>query len=338
MKKIIMIVSLILLISSCKTTKNMIPFSLYSTNNIEVMNVSSSGEVTINNQKSGRIYPDGTLKNIKNDTIANLHEDGTLVANQKPIAKILEKGTIDMGSGPILEWSENGTLTLNEKLAIRIEPNDSAIYKYASILFITYLSFDSNEEVPNLTNNLKNQNMMNNHNSLENNMSAETSALPKISRYISGLLATSNFNGSANIDGPTTHYYTDFDASKETNEATKTEFYTLFEDYLDNTLVNESVTLRVYLTYQLNNDTEKLSEIHSKRPPQPKGNSTNNLPTLFYEEGKTAPTFILHPNNVELKGMGMVFFDEFLAKHAHNFNNKEESNDTFYQQHFKNIH
>lgn len=338
MKKIIMIVSLILLISSCKTTKNMTPFSIYSTNNIEVMNVSSLGEVTINNQKSGRIYLDGTLKNIKNDTIANLLEDGTLVASQKPIAKILENGTIDMGLGPMLQWSENGTLTLNEKLAIRIEPNDPALYKYASILFITYLSFESNEEALNLTNNLKNENMMNNHNSLQNNMSTETSALPKISRYISGLVATSNFNGSVNTNGPTTHYYTDFDALKESNDATKTEFYTLFENYLDNTLVNESVTLRVYLTYQLNNNTEKLNEIHSKRPPQPKGNSTINLPTLCYEEGKKAPTFILHPNNVELKGMGMVFFDEFLAKHAHNFNNKEESEDIFYQQHFKNIH
>lgn len=160
--------------------------------------------------------------------------------------------------------------------------------------------------------------------------------LPKINRFISGYVKTSNYSGSTPIEGSSVRHYADYDVLKEANEATKKEFYIVIENYLDNTMVNESITLRAYLVLQYNNDEAKLKEIHAKQAPQEKGNVITYLPTLLFNGGLAEPTFVLQPNKVKLKGMGMSALNLFLEKHAHIFSS-ELPEDEFYKQYFSKL-
>ena len=161
--------------------------------------------------------------------------------------------------------------------------------------------------------------------------------LPQMSRIIMGYSVTTNYGGSIPLGAPNTRYYTDYDVLKETNETTKKEFYTIMKGYLDNTMVNESITLRAYLVLQYNNDEAKLKEIHDKRPTQAKGNSIVKYPALLFHGGLAEPTFVLHPKNIELKGMGISSLNLFLEKHAKQFSS-ELPEDEFYIQYYSNIH
>lgn len=160
--------------------------------------------------------------------------------------------------------------------------------------------------------------------------------LPKINRFISGYVKTSNYGGSTPIEGPSVRHYADYDVLKETNEATKAEWYKTIENYLDNTMVNGSITLRAYLDLQLKNDQAKLKEIHAKQAPQERGNVITYLPTLLFQGGLAEPTFVLQPNRVKLKGMGMSALNSFLEKHANIFSS-ELPEDEFYMKYFSKL-
>src|SRR5690606_34187876 len=133
MKKIILISMAILnTLFSCNTSKNATEFTLFTNQNTEFIKVDAQGEVTILNRKAGKLGNNGALYNLENDTLAIRQHDGTVYANNKPIAKILENGTIDMGGSKTLSWSQEGTLTLSESETLRIEPNNTSLYKNAS--------------------------------------------------------------------------------------------------------------------------------------------------------------------------------------------------------------
>lgn len=160
--------------------------------------------------------------------------------------------------------------------------------------------------------------------------------LPKVNRFISGYVKTSNYGGSTPIEGPSVRHYADYDVLKETNATTREEWYKTLENYLDNTMVNESITLRAYLLLQYKNDEAKLREIHAKQAPQEKGNVITYLPTLLFHGGLAEPTFVLQPNKVSLKGMGMSALNLFLEKHANIFSS-ELPEDEFYVKYFSKL-
>ncbi|KIX20083.1 hypothetical protein SY27_16355 [Flavobacterium sp. 316] len=160
--------------------------------------------------------------------------------------------------------------------------------------------------------------------------------LPQLNRFVSGYVKTSNYGGSTPIEGPSVRHYADYDVLKETNEATKKEWYKTIENYLDNTMVNESITLRAYLVLQYKNDEAKLKEIHAMQKPQEKGNVITYLPTLLFHDGLAEPTFVLQPNKVSLKGMGISALNSFLEKHANIFSS-ELPEDEFYMKYFSTL-
>lgn len=161
--------------------------------------------------------------------------------------------------------------------------------------------------------------------------------LPQMSRIIMGYLVTTNYGGSIPLGAPNTRYYTDYDVLKDNNEQTKQEFYEVMESYLDKTVVNDSISLRDYLKLLYKNDQIKLQEIHDKRPTQAKGNYIVKYPALLFHGGLAEPTFVLHPKNIELKGMGISSLNLFLEKHAKQFSS-ELHEDEFYIQYYSNIH
>lgn len=128
------------------------------------------------------------------------------------------------------------------------------------------------------------------------------------------------------------YYYTDNESSSKKRK----HFNQIINDYLQSTLVNNSVNLSAYLDLVYRNDSIKLDEIHGKyQPVGAKGNSTVNLPMLLFidDREKTVvqiPIDQIKLNNTQSTNVLMSFLKEN-AKHF-----ESQIPDEFFNKYYQN--
>ncbi|MCH7399700.1 hypothetical protein MM236_17015 [Belliella sp. DSM 107340] len=149
-----------------------------------------------------------------------------------------------------------------------------------------------------------------------------------IKSMATGYVKSGNYGGSTQHEQfPSVYNYSYFNG--ETSEKNK-EFQSLFNLYLQNIKVNNSVTLQDYLTHLLNNNTEKLKEIHSQNQDKKEvGNSNQELPTLFFVDDEAGTVLRIDPYLVQLSwNKHTEKLNKFLQENATHFSS--EIPDEFY--------
>ncbi len=130
----------------------------------------------------------------------------------------------------------------------------------------------------------------------------------------------------------TSYHYSIIDIRTKKNRKVLKEFNTNVNPYLDKTIVNETITLRKYLSLQFNKEDEKLEEIHSKHNyTKPVGRKMNILPALFFIAGEDKP-LLIELEELNLSGIENKKFEEYFSRNAEEF--KSEYADNFIIKHF----
>lgn len=159
----------------------------------------------------------------------------------------------------------------------------------------------------------------------------------EISGYSVAHYKSGNYGGSTQHEVfPSEYYYTYFNVVLDNNQDYKGEFQTLINHYVTEITVNNSVTLKEYLTYLYLNDTTKINEVHSKFDiRKPVGSADQELSTLFFVDNNSR-VLEVSPYSVSLNwNDATTKLNVFLQKHAFQYKNimKDEFLKTY---HFKN--
>lgn len=311
-------------------------FKIYTNDNKQLMKVDKKGVVKVMGKKSGVLRADGVLASLKNDTLVFIDSQGILYSKElRPFAKIDENGTIEFDKDKKLEWTTEGKLQVRESNFIRVEPNLKEHYADASLLFLVYATmitssseyieiegaeYDTNESVPELDN--KNEEQMN----IEDQ-------LPSVTKIVFGSVKSGTLNGSLQNEAfPTEYSYSHYDATIA-NKEFKAEFDALIQSYYDNTIINDTISLRAYLILLRDNNVESLKAIHDKSfGKMAKGKSTYHLPILIYSDDLNTPDFTVDYNSLDMRGMGVNILYEFINQHAQHFSSAVP--DEFYNTHY----
>jgi|WetSurMetagenome_2_1015567.scaffolds.fasta_scaffold661569_1 hypothetical protein len=118
-------------------------FEIKDSNGVTGIMLSKNGEILINSKIYGKVKENGEVFDNKNNIIAKLNANGILTdSKDQPLIKISENGVMDNGSGVLIKWAENGELLKGDiKTGMKISPNDSNLYRTASIILYLFLSF-----------------------------------------------------------------------------------------------------------------------------------------------------------------------------------------------------
>lgn len=142
----------------------------------------------------------------------------------------------------------------------------------------------------------------------------------RLHRITTAYIDSGSFNGSLDYEvRPSVYHYSNYDATAEKNEEIKKEFLSLLENYLDDTTVNNSLSLREYLTLLTSKDQEALTKVHKKVAPRPRGASLQELPVLLFSGADRLPQFTIDLFEVDLKGSGLTALYQFMYEHATHF-------------------
>lgn len=313
---------LLLIMTSCKSQKHISAFSIINNEGLEIIRVEDDGSVLASQIKVGILNSKGVLKNMESDTIAYLGNDLLLYDNEgRPMIRIDKQGSMDMGTPEKIRWSEDGKLVISDSKYIQITPNKKEFYGNASLLFFIYSNIqvqnseiiiegstaDLDKPINTLPMKIKTQD-------------AKNSMDFKINRITKGHINFGSNKGAlSNEIKPDVYNYSNFDASKTENEETIQEFKRLMKGFLDNTMVNERITLRAYLTLKAQNNQSELDKIHNNLAPRPKGGSIHHLPILLFTENDNPVQFIIDQHFVELKGTGMSLINQFLEDNGQQY-------------------
>ncbi|HLV42186.1 MAG TPA: hypothetical protein VKY37_07900 [Brumimicrobium sp.] len=312
-------------------------FKIYTNDNKQIMKVNKKGVVKVMGKKSGVLRADGVLTSLKNDTLVFIDSQGILYSKELlPFAKIDENGTIEFDKDKKLEWTSEGNLQVRESNFIRVEPNLKEHYADASLLFLVYATMMTSSiefvevegaEYDTTESEFYNQN--------EEQMNSEDQ-LPNVSKIVFGSVKSGTLNGSLqNEVFPTEYSYSHYDATIDANKEFKADFDALIQDYYDNTIVNDTISLREYLTLLRDNNEESLKVIHDKSyGKMAKGKSIYHLPILIYSDDLNTPYFTVDYNSLDMKGVGVSNLHEFINQHAQHFSS--EVPDEFYNTHYSN--
>ena len=164
------------------------------------------------------------------------------------------------------------------------------------------------------------------------NQQKNSSMVRFIKSMATGYVKSGNYGGSTqHKQFPSVYNYSYFNG--ETSEKNK-EFQSIFNLYLQYTKVNNSVTLQDYLTHLLNNNTEKLQEIHNQNQEKKEvGNSRQELPTLFFVDDEAGTVLRIDPYLVQLSwNQHSTNLNQFLQENATHFSS--EIPDEFYTKYY----
>lgn len=321
MKNIYISTLIVFLISSTiiNAQNNPSPFSIYNSLKVKIMQLDQQANVIVFDQIVGTLHKNGLLTNTDNDTIAYLNSDNYLISNNKVIAKILENGTIEMNPAESLKWSKDGKLTLSPTEFLSVEPSNNKNYRNASILFIAYSTLNEST--------VSNIEIIENEEILSNDF-------PPITQIVFASVESGNYGGStANKIFPSNYTY----AKYEWNEDVDDGFMQTVNNYLNNSKVNDTITLAEYLKLLKDNNVPTLDKIHSTNQiTHPKGNKQLQLPILIFTQYHQVPTFSINPSIITISGSGATEMHEFMKKHAEHFSN--EIPDSFFNSHYPNVH
>lgn len=336
--KYILILTLIISMinSACSSKKNSPVFNISTEDGTELFRVDERGNVFANSEKVA-LLKDGLLINLANDTIAILKQDHIVYdKSNKPITKILNDGTIDMGANKTLRWSNDGTFAIHSNQTISIKPNNKALYRQASLLFIAYATLensDSSIEITTDSTEIINDTTNANTNT-ENNMETDNSTNSlNITKISTAYIKSGSLNGSLpNNIRADVYNYTSFDVIK--NAKQQTAFNNVFETFLDETKVNNLISLRAYLQLVKDNKTTELLKVHNALPTRPIGNAISNLPILLFAENGSLPKYKIPLFDVDLTGIGVSKMYQFLKTNGKHFSS--EIPDEFFQTYYLN--
>lgn len=158
--------------------------------------------------------------------------------------------------------------------------------------------------------------------------------LPEISQVVMGYIESGTLGGSVPNDlFPSVYHYSNYDSNKAKDAVEKAAFQVVLTDYLDNTLVNDMISLRAYLLLLLNQDQAALEKVHQKAEALPKGSRIQHLPMLFFAEASSLPRFQLNPHSANLRGNGTIKWGTFMSENAEHFSS--EIPDLFFQTHYR---
>ncbi|WPR76544.1 hypothetical protein [Algoriphagus sp. NG3] len=154
------------------------------------------------------------------------------------------------------------------------------------------------------------------------NQQNHSSMIRFIKSMATGYVKSGNYGGSTQHEQfPSVYNYSYFNG--ETSKKNK-EFQSIFNRYLQHTRVNNSVTLQDYLTHLLNNNTEKLQEIHNQNQGKKEiGNSRQELPTLFFVDDEAGTVLRIDPYLATLSwNQHSTNLNQFLQKNATHFSSE----------------
>lgn len=134
---------------------------------------------------------------------------------------------------------------------------------------------------------------------------------------------------------PSVYHYSKYNVSEEKKAEVSTKFRAVCQDFLEETQVNEVVSLKEYLQYVEEKNEEKIDAIHkANKDERATGNKIQALPLLIFTEKSDLPTFSLDSYNVSLSGKGVNQLYAFLKEYGYHF--KSKIPDTFFTKHYKN--
>lgn len=146
MKKFIYLLFVTVLLIACSNKSkrlNISQFEIKDLNGETGITLNKNGEILINSEIYGKVKENGEVLDNKNNILARLNANDILTdSKDQPLIRISKNGDMDNGSGILIKWSENGELLKgDEKTGMKIFPNDSNLYRTASVILYLYLSF-----------------------------------------------------------------------------------------------------------------------------------------------------------------------------------------------------
>ncbi|MCT4581151.1 MAG: hypothetical protein N4A35_07010 [Flavobacteriales bacterium] len=158
--------------------------------------------------------------------------------------------------------------------------------------------------------------------------------LPKISKVVIGNIESGNYGGSLpNEIFESIYSYSRFSLTEHPELQIK--FEALINDFFDNSIVNDSVTLRQYLFYVYNKQEVKLNQIHSKYNNIPKGSKIQNLPILLFSADKNTPIFKLNQLDISITSTNNSKNELYQFIIDNGFNFSSAIPDDFYNTYYK---
>ena len=159
--------------------------------------------------------------------------------------------------------------------------------------------------------------------------------LPKISQVVIGNIKSGNYGGSLpNEVFESIYSYSRFNLIEHPELQVK--FETLIKHFLDNSTVNDTVTLREYLLCIHNKKEVELNQIHSKYNNNiPKGAKIQNLPILLFSANQNSPIFKLNPLDINITSTNSSQNELFQFIIDNGFNFSSAIPDDFYNTNYK---
>lgn len=157
-----------------------------------------------------------------------------------------------------------------------------------------------------------------------------------ISGIANGFIKSGTYGGSLPTEAfPTEYNYTFYDTKSEKNKQKIKEFESLIDKYLQQSVVNNTVTLKEYLDFLYSQNSEALNKIHSNFDSQVgKGNSHQPLPILFFVDDPKNTVLRVSLYEVNLNyPQAATELKAFLDKNARQF--RSSIPDDFYNTYYK---
>lgn len=162
-----------------------------------------------------------------------------------------------------------------------------------------------------------------------------SSIASKITMISTAFIESGSYGGSLpNEVFPSVYHYSKYNVSEEKKEEVSTKFKAVCQAFLEETQVNDVVSLKEYLEYVEEKNQEKISAIHKENKNlRPTGSKTQPLPLLIFTDKKDLPTFSLDSYNVSLRGKGANQLYAFLKEYGYQF--QSEIPDDFFTKYYK---
>ena len=150
-------------------------------------------------------------------------------------------------------------------------------------------------------------------------MATETKALPEINQIMIGHVKSGTHGGSLPDEiFETVYNYSHF--KLEDNSGLEATFKSLMDDYLDNSMVNNTISLKGYLSLVQDKKELEINKIHEKHSNMiAKGAAKQDLPTLLFSKNNETPLFTLNRYYIEITSPSQNKLFQFVIDNGVNF-------------------
>lgn len=162
-----------------------------------------------------------------------------------------------------------------------------------------------------------------------------SSVASKITVISTAFMESGSYGGSLpNEVFPSVYHYSKYNVLEEKRSDISAKFKEVCVDFLEETQVNDVVSLKEYLQYVEEKNQEKISAIHkANKEMRATGSKIQPLPLLIFTEKNDLPAFSLDSDDVSLRGKGINQLYAFLKEYGYHF--KSEIPDDFFTKYYK---